>query len=188
MVEKEAPTRAVYPREGCATATEPPRYRHLGLLVHVHIYKHPDASHQGLAATCRAVEGSAGLGRALPSPAGAQNGPAEPCRGPKWPCRALPVAVGGCAHVGCGWRDERACAGLSIHLVQLSRLVSMHHIKAPAWHACNPHPFARMHAPTRARTHTPDDCETLRYALTLEDETWTPVQKLRRQIDDLVRL
>jgi len=30
-----------------------------------------------------------------------------------------------------------------------------------------------------------DDCETLRYALALEDETWNPVHKLRRVIDDL---
>lgn len=29
-----------------------------------------------------------------------------------------------------------------------------------------------------------DDCHTLRYALRLEDETWTPVQKLRRVIND----
>ena len=29
-----------------------------------------------------------------------------------------------------------------------------------------------------------DDCHTLRYALELDDETWTPVQKLRRVMDD----
>ena len=32
-----------------------------------------------------------------------------------------------------------------------------------------------------------DDCHTLRYALELDDETWTPVQKLRRVMDESTR-